>query len=71
MGYCTHNPIEIFINKDLSPDDKRSTLSHELIHAVIFRLGLDQNLSKEMQEILAESIGELITKEFTPKRGKK
>lgn len=71
LGFCTKNPIEIYINKDYGKEEMNSTLSHELIHAVIFRLGLDQTLSREMQEILAESIGELITTEFTPRKGKK
>lgn len=64
MGYCEKSPIKIFINTAHSKKDQYESLTHELIHAVFFRLGLDQVLSYEMQEVLAEGIGNFIASSF-------
>lgn len=68
MGYCQKSPIEIYINKKLTNDEKSSTLNHELIHAIMFRIGLDQIISPETQELLCESIGNFIHENYSFKR---
>jgi len=70
MGYCEKSPIAIYINKSLSKEDQINTMYHECIHAIFFRLGLDQNLSYEMQEMLCESIGNFMNEEMCFKRKK-
>lgn len=57
MGYCSKSPIEIHINKSLSKEDAEHTYCHEICHAIMFRVGLDQVLSHEAQEIICETFG--------------
>lgn len=64
LGYCTKRPIKIYINTSSSKKDQMDSLCHEIVHAVTFRLGLDQVLSPEIQEVIAESFGNFIADNF-------
>jgi Zn-dependent peptidase ImmA (M78 family) len=64
MGYCQKKPLEIYLNDSLPKEEEIATLNHEIVHAFLFRLGLDQVLSHEMQEILAENLSEILTKHY-------
>lgn len=55
MGYCHNSPLEIHINKNITKLQKEKTTLHECCHAVMVRVGLDQVLSNEVQEIICES----------------
>jgi Zn-dependent peptidase ImmA (M78 family) len=55
MGYCQNSPLEIYINNSLTKIQKEHTLCHEIAHIVMTRVGLDQVLSAEVQEIICES----------------
>lgn len=52
-------PVEkkIVIDNNMSGPDFLQTLVHELIHVVIFRVGIDQTkISEDLEEVLCESI---------------
>jgi len=57
MGYMSKMPFEIYINKDLPKKDQEHTYAHECCHVILARVGLDQVLSKEVQEVICESFG--------------
>ena len=67
MGYCSKKPLEIYLNPYLKGEDVIQTLNHEIIHAFIFRLGLDQILSHDTQEFLAENLGNFISENYKMK----
>jgi Zn-dependent peptidase ImmA (M78 family) len=54
-GYCENGKKLIVIDKSLGDKDRIQTLKHEMGHAVMHRVGLDQVLSAEIQEIVCES----------------
>lgn len=43
-GECHGPKSEIRINRDASPEQKRATLVHELIHAILYETGLNHVL---------------------------
>ena len=55
MGYCHNSPLEIHINNSITKIQKEQTLLHECCHGIMVRVGLDQVLSNEVQEIICES----------------
>lgn len=61
-GLMDYKAKTIYISEVHNKTDKEkvATLWHELFHALHYRLGLDQALSREMLEILAESQATLI-----------
>lgn len=55
-GYFCPSKYEIHIAKDMEKEKFKQTLLHELIHVCMNRVGADQVISPELQEILCESI---------------
>lgn len=59
-GLCDPNSKAIFINVNQSEDQVVVTFWHEVMHAMQFTLGMDNAISKEMMEMLAENSANLI-----------
>lgn len=58
----------IYIREDLTPKQIEATLTHELGHALMFRLGIMQtNLDNNLHEIIVEGFGNFIAENFKPK----
>lgn len=68
LGYCKKSPLEIHINKNQSKDEMELTLRHEVVHSLIYRIGLDQVISEEIQEILAESFSNFMHEQMRFKK---
>lgn len=64
MGYCTKQPLQIFYNSSLDKKDMYKTILHELHHAVVMRLGFDQVLPDDTQELLAEAFSDVVYENF-------
>lgn len=57
-GICIFNECLIRIAKELSPKEKLRTLFHEIVHAILLRIGFFQtSLSGDLHQILAEGVG--------------
>ena len=55
-GYYHIEEKRIVIRRDLTADQKAKTCVHEIAHATMHLRGLDKNLSREEQELVAESV---------------
>jgi len=55
---------EIAIDAGQSSDDMCKTLIHECTHALFDRVGLNQAISREVEEIVAENFANLIFENF-------
>jgi len=60
IGVCVPSEESIYILKTLSPNIKRRVLCHEIGHAFLERIGADQMLNANENEIMAQSIGMLL-----------
>lgn len=57
MGLCRYQANEILIKKGLSDADKKITLIHEILHAVLGQLGFDnENDNENMIKSLSTSL---------------
>ena len=56
-GLMDYKAKTIYISEIYNKTDKErvATLWHEIFHAIHYRIGLDQAISREMLEVLAES----------------
>ena len=54
-GLCDPDLKTIFININQSEDQVVATFWHEIFHAMQFVLGMNNAISREMMEILAEN----------------
>ena len=45
----------IYILKTLSKDIQQQFLLHEINHAIMFYTGIDQNISSDLEEVIAQS----------------
>lgn len=68
MGYATKKPLEVHVNNTIPEDEVFATIVHEMSHCMMFRIGLDQVLTHEMQEILCENFSQLARDNFTWKK---
>ena len=59
-GLCDPDLKTIFININQSDDQLLATLWHELFHAMQFVLGMNNAISREMMEMLAENSATLV-----------
>lgn len=50
-GYIDYDKSEIHIEKELSEDCRKTTLIHELIHAILFCSGIDDS-NKEIHKVI-------------------
>ena len=57
FGFCNLENDTIYIDKNLKENKLTTTLYHEIVHCIFHRIGADQVLSHELQEMLCESIG--------------
>lgn len=60
-GVCSPADETIYILKTLPPKVKKRVYCHELGHAFLERIGADQMLNANENEIMAQSIGMLIS----------
>lgn len=68
MGYCQKEPLAIFLNDNLTKEQYDSTVLHELFHAIIFRVGLDQILTPESNEMICETFSKFVAENYKLKR---
>lgn len=61
LGYCDFKEREIHVVKD---SEYEATLIHEIIHAVLYEIGLTQGLDPNIEEILCDSISRQIYRTF-------
>jgi len=61
-GLCDPDLKTIFINVDQSPEQIEAAYWHEMFHAMQFALGMNNAISREMMEILAENSATLVMK---------
>jgi len=62
----------ILIEKTLSKEDKIQTLIHELGHAVIWRVSINQSgLSPELEEVIVDTYATMLTEVFNLRFNKK
>lgn len=59
-GLCDPDNKTIFININQSEEQILATLWHELFHAMQFVLGMNNAISREMMEMLAENSATLV-----------
>lgn len=59
-GLCDPDLKTIFINIDQSDEQIHATFWHEIFHAMQFVLGMQNALSREMMEMLAENSATLV-----------
>ena len=62
-GMCDTSGV-IYLQNNQHPEDMAYTLIHEIIHAWQFRIGLNQAVSRETLEIIAEGISIVICEMF-------
>jgi len=63
-GYYHIEDRRIVIKKDNTSDQKTKTLIHEVAHATMHLKGLDKNLNREEQELVAESVAFVVCGEY-------
>lgn len=61
--YSTFKKI-ILIAEDQTKDEAIMTLIHEIVHGIFDRAGLNQAISHELEEIIAEQISVVINENF-------
>ena len=54
----------ILVNLEQSKEDAVKTLLHELTHAMIHRTGINQSLSHDLEEVIAENVSTVICENF-------
>lgn len=59
-GLCDPDLKTIFINIDQSDEQIRATFWHEVFHAMQFVLGMNNAISREMMEMLAENSATIV-----------
>lgn len=59
-GVCVPEFSTIYLLKTLNPNVKKRVLCHEIGHAFLERIGADQMLNANENEIMAQSIGMLL-----------
>ena len=59
-GLCDPDLKTIFININQSEEQILATFWHEIFHAMQFVLGMNNAISREMMEILAENSATLV-----------
>ena len=60
VGLCDKDKKRIFVESSLSEMDKKKTLLHEIIHAIINETAIDQIISIDAEEMLCENISQVI-----------
>lgn len=64
-GLFSKEKNNILIAEDQSKEDATQTLIHEITHSVFSRAGVNQSISHEIEEVIAEQIATVITENFT------
>lgn len=59
-GLCDPEKKTIFINRNQSKENIEITYWHEVFHAMQFSLGMNNAISREMMEMLAENSAKLV-----------
>lgn len=67
-GLYDGNTKTIYINKHLKAKDRNQVLLHEIIHAVLDRIGTNQlQISRDANEIIAEQVSVFLIEAFNIK----
>lgn len=70
VGLCLYDTQTILIKKDLDQESFNVTLIHELLHAFMRRLGYENALTMQTEEILIDQIAKMLNENFTLKQRK-
>lgn len=63
-GLCNKKELVIYLNQHQSKQDIEQTFFHECIHAIFSRVGTNQALSLETEEIICEQVATWIVDNF-------
>jgi antirestriction protein ArdC len=63
-GYYNVDEKRIVIKRDNSPDQKAKTCIHEIAHAAMYQRGLEKELNRGEQELVAESVAFVVCGEY-------
>ena len=63
-GVCSPDTSTIVIDKNDKNAILQSTFLHEIGHAIFHRVGLNQTIPSEVEEIIVENISNWITENF-------
>lgn len=63
-GECDKRRCEIRVSEFLEEEEFKKTLLHEIIHATIHRVGLDQAVNLETEEMICENISTIFFELF-------
>lgn len=64
-GILYPSQCQMFLDKSLPPADELHTIIHEMVHAVIFRTGIDQTkISEDLEEILCENVATAVVENW-------
>jgi len=66
-GIVDHDKKEIQIDKELSHEEKVSTLIHEMFHVLVKRLSLYQVIDSQLEEVIADGVAAMISENFNVK----
>ncbi len=65
IGICNHLTNEIFIDDSkITNDSLEQVIIHEVIHALVDRIGFRQFLESQAEEILCESLSRCLVENF-------
>jgi uncharacterized protein YjaZ len=64
IGGLSHAKGLIQISSQLKKDEVTQVLLHEMVHSIFFRLSIYQNVSLDMEEMIAEGISKAIVENF-------
>ncbi len=68
LGLYDHDKATIYIQDGMSEKQEWHTLTHEIIHAMQFRVGyLQTGMTLDFLEQMAETFGNMIAENFKPK----
>lgn len=63
-GQCHKVNKSIIVDSKLTGEDLHSTLLHELFHATVTEVSLDQCLSHELEEVIVDTFARAVCKNF-------
>lgn len=68
-GYCDNKKCEILVSSKLQKEEMTQTTLHEEFHAVFHRVGINQSVGREIEEVIVDSLATFLVDNYkvTPK----
>jgi Zn-dependent peptidase ImmA (M78 family) len=70
VGYCFSDKKEIYVEKNLNKENKIKTLLHELFHALMHEISLDQVISSDNEQLIVDNFANATYEIFNNKNFK-